>query len=269
MVRRRDRSQADSSTVAWRPSPPGGDFGAARRQARGPPRTSRTRRSAGAPSPRRRPHHRSAAVAPRPRRRHVIPVACRSPARSNRSALTIPMMTLARHPAATAAAIAAGVIAAACSSSTARQAPAPAAASITQRAAGEDRFVDSVLARMTLAEKLGQLDQRSGTGAPTGPGGTGARIDEIRRGLVGSVFNVIGADSTRALQRVAVEQSRLHIPQSSSRGCTSRSSSGSTSFTAIAPSSRFRSAKRRAGTRRSPSARRGWPPSSRRRTGSI
>ena len=109
-------------------------------------------------------------------------------------------------------AIFAATLAAGCTSSAPRQAPAPAAAATTERAAGEDRFVDSVLARMTLAEKFGQLNQTSGAGDPTGPGGTPAHLDEIRRGLVGSVFNVIGADSTRALQRVAVEQSRLHIP---------------------------------------------------------
>jgi beta-glucosidase len=80
--------------------------------------------------------------------------------------------------------------------------------------ATETRFVDSLLARMTLAEKLGQLNQISGAGNPTGPGGgeRAARLDQIRRGAIGSFLNVVGADTTRALQRIAVEQSRLHIP---------------------------------------------------------
>lgn len=106
------------------------------------------------------------------------------------------------------------LLAAACTTAASRQAPAPAAAGAPadQRTTAEDRFVDSLLARMTLAEKFGQLNQTSGAGDPTGPGGTPSHLDEIRRGLVGSVFNVIGADSTRSLQRVAVEQSRLHIP---------------------------------------------------------
>lgn len=78
----------------------------------------------------------------------------------------------------------------------------------------EERFVDSVLARMTLAEKIGQLNQLSGEGDPTGPGGgeRANRLDLLRHGGIGSFFNVIGADTTRALQRIAVEESRLHIP---------------------------------------------------------
>ncbi|MFL5615460.1 MAG: glycoside hydrolase family 3 N-terminal domain-containing protein [Gemmatimonadaceae bacterium] len=83
----------------------------------------------------------------------------------------------------------------------------------TNRAA-ETRFVDSIVARMTLAEKLGQLNQLSGAGNPTGPGGgeRTARLQQLRSGGIGSFFNVVGADTTRALQRIAVEESRLHIP---------------------------------------------------------
>ncbi|HEY7567139.1 MAG TPA: glycoside hydrolase family 3 N-terminal domain-containing protein, partial [Gemmatimonadaceae bacterium] len=76
----------------------------------------------------------------------------------------------------------------------------------------EERFVDSVLARLTLEEKLGQLNQVSGLGNPTGPGGTPAGYEQIRRGQVGSFLNVVGADTTRKIQRIAVEESRSHIP---------------------------------------------------------
>ncbi|HET9728305.1 MAG TPA: glycoside hydrolase family 3 N-terminal domain-containing protein, partial [Acidimicrobiia bacterium] len=78
----------------------------------------------------------------------------------------------------------------------------------------EERFVDSILARMTLAEKIGQLNQLSGEGDPTGPGGgeRANRLELLRRGGIGSFFNITGADTTHALQRVAVEESRLHIP---------------------------------------------------------
>jgi beta-glucosidase len=65
---------------------------------------------------------------------------------------------------------------------------------------------------MTLPEKLGQLNQVSGVGPPTGPGGRQPRLDQIRRGEIGSFLNVSGAEETRALQRIAVEESRLHIP---------------------------------------------------------
>jgi beta-glucosidase len=84
---------------------------------------------------------------------------------------------------------------------------------LTNRAA-ETRFVDSVLVRMTVAEKLGQLNQVSGAGNPTGPGGgeRAQRMEQLRRGGIGSFLNIIGADTTRALQRIAVEQSRMHIP---------------------------------------------------------
>src|SRR2546423_14359375 len=84
---------------------------------------------------------------------------------------------------------------------------------LTNRAA-ETRFVDSVLARMTDAEKLGQLNQVSGAGNPTGPGGAerAQRMEQLRLGGIGSFLNIIGADTTPALQRIAVEQSRMHIP---------------------------------------------------------
>jgi beta-glucosidase len=76
----------------------------------------------------------------------------------------------------------------------------------------ERHFVDSVLAGMTLEEKVGQLNQVSGLGQPTGPGGAPAGIERIRRGEVGSFLNVIGRDTVMRLQRIAVEQSRTHIP---------------------------------------------------------
>src|SRR5438128_5423333 len=69
------------------------------------------------------------------------------------------------------------------------------------------RKIDSLLARMTLEEKLGQLnlpsfDERSGP----------AQLDLVRRGLVGGFLNLTGATATRAAQQVAVTESRLRIP---------------------------------------------------------
>ena len=80
--------------------------------------------------------------------------------------------------------------------------------------AAETRFVDSILARMTVAEKLGQLNQLSGAGNPTGPGGgeRATRMQQLRAGGIGSFLNVVGADTTRALQKIAVEETRMHIP---------------------------------------------------------
>lgn len=108
-------------------------------------------------------------------------------------------------------------LAAACATQAAPPASAPAttpaaAAAATPPRSDEDRFVDSVLALMTLEEKLGQLNQLSGMGDPTGPGGTAARAGQIRAGEVGSFLNIVGADTTRKLQRIAVEESRMRIP---------------------------------------------------------
>jgi len=75
-----------------------------------------------------------------------------------------------------------------------------------------DRFLDSLLARMTLEEKLGQLNQPAGPGSDTGPAARAGTAAEIRAGRIGSFLGVYGAARTRELQRVAVEESRLHIP---------------------------------------------------------
>lgn len=78
--------------------------------------------------------------------------------------------------------------------------------------ATETRVVESLLARMTLAEKLGQLNQPRGRWGDTGPQVQQGGEDEIQAGQVGSYLGVYGADYTRRLQRIAVEQSRLGIP---------------------------------------------------------
>ncbi|HEX7090316.1 MAG TPA: glycoside hydrolase family 3 N-terminal domain-containing protein [Longimicrobiales bacterium] len=81
----------------------------------------------------------------------------------------------------------------------------------TTRAA-EDAFVESLLARMTLEEKLGQLTQGTARGTDSGPRVPEEGVAEIRAGRVGSFLGVFGAAYTRELQRIAVEESRLGIP---------------------------------------------------------
>ena len=72
--------------------------------------------------------------------------------------------------------------------------------------------VNELLAKMTLEEKIGQLVQYS-AGQATGPGsGRTDDRDMIRKGQVGSLFNVTGARATNQLQHIAVDESRLHIP---------------------------------------------------------
>ncbi|HEY0944162.1 MAG TPA: beta-glucosidase BglX [Opitutaceae bacterium] len=76
--------------------------------------------------------------------------------------------------------------------------------------------VAALLAQMTLEEKIGQLNQLPAAFDPTGPVPTGGRerdaYQAIREGKVGSMLNVVGAEATRALQQLAVENSRLRIP---------------------------------------------------------
>ncbi|MGB6452655.1 MAG: glycoside hydrolase family 3 N-terminal domain-containing protein [Steroidobacteraceae bacterium] len=65
---------------------------------------------------------------------------------------------------------------------------------------------------MTLAEKLGQLTMTAAGHAVTGPVIAGDSVDAIRAGTIGNLLNLIGADHVHAMQKLAVEQSRLHIP---------------------------------------------------------
>ncbi|MEU8827423.1 beta-glucosidase BglX [Streptomyces sp. NPDC048636] len=73
--------------------------------------------------------------------------------------------------------------------------------------------VRALLGRMTVEEKLGQLQQLTWAGN-TGPGGgqTEAAEEAARKGRLGSVLNIYGAKYTNALQRIAVDESRLGIP---------------------------------------------------------
>lgn len=72
--------------------------------------------------------------------------------------------------------------------------------------------VDSLLRQMTLEEKAGQLTQSSGQRQLTGPVSfKGNTEEDIRSGRVGSMLNVLGVNSTRQYQAVAL-QSRLKIP---------------------------------------------------------
>jgi beta-glucosidase len=72
--------------------------------------------------------------------------------------------------------------------------------------------VESLLHKMTLEEKVGQLAQYS-AGFATGPNESRLTYDQlVERGAIGSMLNVIGAEQTNHYQHIAVEKSRLHIP---------------------------------------------------------
>ena len=75
-----------------------------------------------------------------------------------------------------------------------------------------DARVESLLRKMTLEEKVGQLVQYS-AGQPTGPGtGRTDYEDMIAKGQIGALFNISTAKETNAYQRIALEKSRLKIP---------------------------------------------------------
>src|SRR5882762_4262787 len=65
--------------------------------------------------------------------------------------------------------------------------------------------VDSVLRLMTLEEKIGQLNQLSGTWAQTGPiTGDDNKLQEVREGKLGSMLNINGVVHTREIQQMAM-----------------------------------------------------------------
>lgn len=75
-----------------------------------------------------------------------------------------------------------------------------------------DARVDTILRKMTLEEKVGQLVQYS-AGQPTGPGTGRSDYDEmVAKGQVSSFLNVIDPKLINAYQRIAMERTRLHIP---------------------------------------------------------
>lgn len=76
--------------------------------------------------------------------------------------------------------------------------------------------ITDLLSKMTLDEKMGQLNQYASQWEMTGPAPKGKSqqkmFEMIKTGMVGSMLNVTGADATRKAQKLAVENSRLKIP---------------------------------------------------------
>lgn len=114
---------------------------------------------------------------------------------------------MGRHDHATPTAVLAGMLAALLAGPIALAGPRPA----PDRAA-ESVFVDALMAKMTLAEKLGQLNQPRGLGSDTGPAAMAASEEQIASGGIGSILGTHGAELTCRLQKIAVENTRLGIP---------------------------------------------------------
>ncbi|MGJ8715646.1 MAG: beta-glucosidase BglX [Maribacter stanieri] len=79
-----------------------------------------------------------------------------------------------------------------------------------------EKNIDSLLAIMTLEEKVGQMNQYNGFWNVTGPvpeeGDASNKFEHLKNGWVGSMLNVTGVEEVRKVQKIVVEESRLGIP---------------------------------------------------------
>ncbi len=75
-----------------------------------------------------------------------------------------------------------------------------------------DIFIEQLMDRMTLEEKIGQLTLFTSDWSSTGPSIRNDYVDLIRSGKAGAIFNAYTVDYVRSLQKIAVEETRLHIP---------------------------------------------------------
>ena len=69
-----------------------------------------------------------------------------------------------------------------------------------------EKRIESILSRMTLAEKIGQMNQVSAGGD------VASYAEALRKGQIGSVLNEVDPEKVNELQRICVEESRLGIP---------------------------------------------------------
>lgn len=75
-----------------------------------------------------------------------------------------------------------------------------------------DRFIDALMKKMTVEEKIGQLNLPVTGDITTGQAKSSDVATKIEKGLVGGLFNLKGVDRILEVQKLAVEKSRLGIP---------------------------------------------------------
>ncbi len=75
-----------------------------------------------------------------------------------------------------------------------------------------NQFIDNLMSKMTLQEKIGQLNLPVTGDIVTGTAKSSDIAGKIKLGQVGGLFNLKGVEAIREIQKIAVEQSRLHIP---------------------------------------------------------
>ncbi len=84
--------------------------------------------------------------------------------------------------------------------------------SIRAQDAKMDAFISNLMSKMTIDEKIGQLNLVTPGGAVTGSVVSKDVDDKIRKGMVGGLFGITGPDKVRQAQDIAVKNTRLHIP---------------------------------------------------------
>ena len=84
--------------------------------------------------------------------------------------------------------------------------------STTVRDEKMDKFIDNLISKMTIEEKIGQLNLPSVGDFTTGQAKNSNIAEKIKEGQVGGLFNIKGVAKIKDVQRIAVEESRLGIP---------------------------------------------------------
>src|ERR1700742_578758 len=75
-----------------------------------------------------------------------------------------------------------------------------------------DQFVTTLMNKMTLEEKIGQLNLPGAGDITTGQASSSDIAKKIEQGKVGGLFNIKSVAKIREVQKIAVEKSRLKIP---------------------------------------------------------
>ena len=78
--------------------------------------------------------------------------------------------------------------------------------------AAMDKFVNDLMGKMTLEEKIGQLNLLAGGDITTGTAQNSGTAEKIKAGQVGGLFNIKGVEKVHEAQRIAIKESRLGIP---------------------------------------------------------
>src|SRR5881394_2253295 len=73
-------------------------------------------------------------------------------------------------------------------------------------------FIDALMKKMTLEEKIGQLNLPGSGDIVTGQAGNSDIAKKIKEGKVGGLFNIKSVAKIKAVQKIAVEETRLKIP---------------------------------------------------------